>query len=326
MVPTFKKQIDALQKKENRVWRYLLGIGGYSTVDALRGEMGASLVKSRVMETTLQYIRDTMNSEFNNIREMMLDIINSETGRWFRRANLYRLELNIEWTDLYDMTKTELKRRVKDYDTNLWIESITGKPTLEYYAEGKTRIGYEFCYRNNANSMFLARARTNSLKLEEAVGRGNEYYNKTCKLCGQEEENLVHFLVDCPVLEGIRRYNLLDRDITDSRQRTIELLFRQKRHQDVGQMIKNLWNRRKVILRFKKEEQLRISNRDKDISICRSNPGPTRRNNPTLRNREAKDPPEGDGLDRFNRSDPGPVGYSHTHRRRGAQDSPTCKG
>merc|ERR1712239_82881 len=71
VVPTCKTTIEALQKKENKVWRYLLGIGGYSTVAALRGEIGASLVKSRVMETTLQYIRSTMNSEFNDIKEMI---------------------------------------------------------------------------------------------------------------------------------------------------------------------------------------------------------------------------------------------------------------
>ena len=65
VVPTCPTKIDALQRKENKVWRYLLGIGGYSTVDALRGEMGASMVKSRIMETTLQYVRSTMNSEFN---------------------------------------------------------------------------------------------------------------------------------------------------------------------------------------------------------------------------------------------------------------------
>ena len=44
-----------------------MDIGGYSTIDALRGEMEASLVKSRVMETMLLYVIDTMNSKFNNV-------------------------------------------------------------------------------------------------------------------------------------------------------------------------------------------------------------------------------------------------------------------
>ena len=45
VIPTSNTQIEKLQRIENRVWRYLLGIGGYSTVEALRGEMGASMVR-----------------------------------------------------------------------------------------------------------------------------------------------------------------------------------------------------------------------------------------------------------------------------------------
>merc|ERR1711874_356717 len=53
VVVTSKTAIEKLQRIENKVWRYLLGIGGYSMVEALRGEIGASMVKSRIMETML---------------------------------------------------------------------------------------------------------------------------------------------------------------------------------------------------------------------------------------------------------------------------------
>ena len=232
-----------------------MGIGGYSTVDALRGEMGASMVKSRIMETTLQYVRSTMNSEFNNIKEMMQDTIRIKKGRWYKNVNSYREELGITWKDLFEMSKEELKRRIKAYDTKIWEDNLARKSTLKYYVEGKARIGYEFCYRNNASSMFLARARTNSLKLEEAIGRGNLHYNTSCKLCGLGEEDIVHFTVECLALEGKRNYNLINRRIEDPRQRMIDVLFRQKNYQEVGNMVKNLWLRRKAILKYKKEEQ-----------------------------------------------------------------------
>ena len=294
VIPTSKTKIEALQRKENKVWRYLLGIGGYSTVDALRGELGASIVKSRVMETTLQYVRSVMNSKFENIKEMMQDTIRLKTGKWYKTVNSYIEELNIDWTDVYQMSKEELKRKIKNYDTKAWEDNLVNKSTLKFYREGKTKIGYESCYRNNANSMFQARARTNSLKLEEAIGRGNGYYNKNCKLCEQGEENLIHFIAECPALEGKRRYDLFNRDISNPRQRTIELLFKQKKYQEVGQMIKDLWNRRKTILKFKKEEQLRVSKRDNVISLSKS--------------------------------DPGPVGNSHTPRRRGRQGFSISRG
>ena len=122
--------------------------------------------------------------------------------------------------------------------------------------------------------MFYARARINSLKLEEAKGRGNIHYNRNCKLCGLGEEDLVHFTMECPALEGKRNYEIIDKNILDPRQRMIMLLFKQRKHQEVGKMIKNLWFRRKAILRYKKEEQKRMNNVNNIIGISRSDPGP----------------------------------------------------
>ena len=159
----------------------------------------------------------------------------------------------------------------------MWKLNLAKKSTLKYYAEGKTKIGYEHCYRNNANSTYLARARTNSLKLEEATGRGNPHYSKECKLCRQGEENIVHFIVECKALEGKRDYNLLNRHIEDPRQRMIELLFRQEDYQGVGKMIRTLWFRRKSIIKYKEEEEQNRKNRKyTPIGKCRSDPGPMR--------------------------------------------------
>ena len=72
---------------------------------------------------------------------------------------------------------------------------------------GKPRIEYENCYRNNNNSTYLAKARTNSLQLEEHMGIKQPKYNTNCKLCGLGEENLEHFVVECPELEGKRNKN-----------------------------------------------------------------------------------------------------------------------
>merc|ERR1711913_39822 len=87
------QRLERLQRLENRVWRYLLGIGGYSTVESLRGEMGASVVKSRVMETMLSYAIDTLTGKFQEVKRMMLHTISTERGRWFKAANTYREEL-----------------------------------------------------------------------------------------------------------------------------------------------------------------------------------------------------------------------------------------
>merc|ERR1712050_47334 len=94
VVPTCKTLAEKIQRKENKIWRHTMGIGGYSTVAGLRGEMGASLMKTRVMKTTLQYVREVINGKFEGIKEMMLDII--------------KMKLGIDWEDIYGLTKEDI--------------------------------------------------------------------------------------------------------------------------------------------------------------------------------------------------------------------------
>ena len=63
-----KKVIKKLQAIENGVFRYLIGVAGYGQVAALRGEVGASRVESRVMETVLMFTLDTLQGRFEQVK------------------------------------------------------------------------------------------------------------------------------------------------------------------------------------------------------------------------------------------------------------------
>ena len=92
--------------------------------------------------------------------------------------------------------RKSLKEKIREYDTQLWLEGMYQKPVLRWYMLGKQSIEYENCYRNNNHSAYLAKARTNSLQLEEHIGRRQPNYNTNCKLCGLGEENLELFVVE----------------------------------------------------------------------------------------------------------------------------------
>ena len=253
VVTSTKTNIEKLQRIENKVWRYLLGVGGYSTVEALRGEMGASMVKSRIMETMLGYILDTLASDFEDIIQMMEDTLDRERGRWYEAVDEYRGELGITWEQLRKLSRANLKQLVKDYDTAKWYEGMSGKVSLRFYIQEKAEVRYEFCYRNSIDSTFYAKARMNALKLEEQMGRGKENYDRSCKLCGQEDEDIVHFIVTCEKLEEARNTDLLDRGIENPEETMRKILFREERGQEVGKMIRKLWESRKKQLKEKRK-------------------------------------------------------------------------
>ena len=130
---------------------------------------------------------------------------------------------------MLEMDRRKLKMKIREWDNQKWLEEVLNKPTLKWYREGKTKIQYDLCYNNSANSDFLAKARTNTLHLEEYYARRNRNHDKTCKMCGLADEDLEHFLVICPVLE-IRR----DREImetwqsNDTKKQTVDILFNEK--------------------------------------------------------------------------------------------------
>ena len=100
------------------------------------------------------------------------------------------------------------------------------KTSLRIYNLEKGDKGYDFCYRNNSSSKFFARARINAFHLEEQKGWRQKNYNTTCKLCGEEREDLVHFIIKCKSLETKRNYNLIEKDIKYPEDRIRKLLYR----------------------------------------------------------------------------------------------------
>ena len=228
------------------------------------------------MDSTLQYVRDVLSGKFGKIKEMMEDIIRKRVGEWFKIVNSYLEELGITWDLLYILTKGEIKTITRNYDTQLWEKELRDRKILKYYKEGKGKLGYEFCYRNNINSMFFARVRLNSLSLEEARGRGKAFYDKICKLCGQEEEDLLHFMIKCPYLEKRRNFEIIDESVVEPKERMIKCLFKQNEHQKTGKMIKEMWGTRRNKMEYEKRNKKATRDVVDNNRITFSDPGPKR--------------------------------------------------
>ena len=114
----------------------------------------------------------------------------------------------------------------------------------------RKNTGYDQCYRNSKQSAFLAKARTNSLQLEDQLGKGIENYNKTCKMCKLEDENLEHFLIKCSAFQRIRDPIIININTNQTpEQQTAHILFKEKQYERTAKMIKNMWNYREDLLR-----------------------------------------------------------------------------
>ena len=127
---------------------------------------------------------------------------------------------------------------------------MSNRSTMKWYRESKMRIKYDECYNNSLPSKYLAKARTNTLQVEEYYARRNRNHDKTCRLCGLEDKDLQHFLVTCPMLENKRDREIMEswRNI-DKMKQTVDILFNEKLYNKTERIIKAMWLHRKDLLR-----------------------------------------------------------------------------
>ena len=80
------------------------------------------MVRSRVMDTMLLYMVDTLASEFTNIKNMTKDTLTKRKGKWYNNINEYRQELEITWERLEKIDRQSLKKLIRAYDTERWAK------------------------------------------------------------------------------------------------------------------------------------------------------------------------------------------------------------
>ena len=211
-----KTAIGKLQTNENNVWRNILGCPGYTPIAAMRGDIGASTMKIRIMKNKLKYTRYIMSKGNELLRGIFLNMYNQNRDSLIREIRGYMEELDIGSLDmLVNLNENSLLNLIRSYDSNKWLEDIRSKSTLNIYTLNKTAIKEEIMYDNSIESTLLFRCRSNTLKLNWR--NRFEGGDTRCKACDSgEEETLEHFLIGCEGLSNVRgRYRVEERSIAD---------------------------------------------------------------------------------------------------------------
>ena len=83
-----------------------------------------------------------------------------------------------------------------------------------------------------------------------------------CRLCGEEEEDLIHFIVKCKKLEKKRNSSVINYKILDPEERMKDLLYRNKEFRSTSRVVRDLWTLRRQLLKLKEN---RIQEGDQEI-------------------------------------------------------------
>lgn len=191
------KDIDKLQVIENNVYRKILRAASYTPTGTLRGEIGSSLMKTRLYKGKLLYYRGI----FNRNNELLKEIVKNENCKLSKEINMILQEIGIPTNEFLKYSINDIKRKCQEWDTNIWKIENGRKTSLEIYNRFKIEIKQEKYY-NEEKSLIIFKMKTNTLNLNERKRHRNE--STECNLCNNENENLNHFLLHCPALEETR--------------------------------------------------------------------------------------------------------------------------
>ena len=149
------------------------------------------------------------------------------------------------------MSGLELKRKIREWDTERWRNDKEGKTTLAVYNQFKKEICDEEIYINDHNSVLLYRCRSNTLKL----GWRNRFVGGDvgCRVCGSAEpETVEHFLLECDGLGEVRELSGVEATTVGDL-----LLFGgrgEERVDEYRRYIGRLWSRRAAVLKQREEQ------------------------------------------------------------------------
>ena len=145
--------IMQLEKVQNIIGRWGLGAPRSTAVEAIRGDMGWSTFKERIIKGKLGFRKkiEGMSEERWAKRIMEENWIRStwrkETDRWKRRENLEQ-----DWNN---MRFKEIKKRIEENGLNRWKAGLREKVTMKWYARKEKPEGINWHIGDWGSKLFF---------------------------------------------------------------------------------------------------------------------------------------------------------------------------
>ena len=250
-----KKEINELQRIENEVYRKILDAKSYTPISTLRGDVGSSRMRTRFIESKLVLIKGILTGKNTLTREILHKTREEKGNKWNKQLEEYLKEIKMNYMEINTMTKAKIKTRMKQWDTEEWKTDLESKSSAKIYRTFKTEIKEEKSYDNRFSSALLFRARSNTLELNTR----NRYKNldTKCDLCDNENEDLIHFLIDCKNLEHLRDERIMVKCLDENKEQMVgKILFEYEEIEQTKNMVEKMWNFRKGKQKEKENSQV----------------------------------------------------------------------
>ena len=264
-VMSFKaKEIAQLQVAENIAYRRIMEAGEKTPNSALRGEIGSSLMITRIMESKLLLTKNILEGSNNLTKKILEESRIERQNKYNKTLSEYLRKFDIQFEELETMSKGRIKGIAKEWDSNKWKKELGEKSSLRTYRTYKLEIKEEKFYDNRESSKYFFQARTNTLPLNTT--RRHTGGDTKCELCDNENEDLIHFLIDCKGLEHKRNKYIMQKNLNEDKEMMIgSILFGKNDKEKIKAMIEVMWKYRLGKKLQKEKYQGELENKGNNI-------------------------------------------------------------
>ena len=110
-------EIQKLQTLENRVYRKIHGAPKYAPNCTLRGEIGSSRMKERIINGRVQYLKRALDGANQLLKRIMEEQIRYRNTGWIKTTLKHMNEVSIHLQQLSIENKEQVKEKIKNWDT-----------------------------------------------------------------------------------------------------------------------------------------------------------------------------------------------------------------
>ena len=112
------------------VYRCILG-SYYNPNVTLRGEIGAYLMRKRVITGRINYVKSIQRNRHELLESILWIIQTEQETKWIKTTRKYMKDVNISFDDIHPKSKEYLKQFMIKWDLNSWKAELEIKTTLQ---------------------------------------------------------------------------------------------------------------------------------------------------------------------------------------------------
>ena len=124
----------------------------HTPISALRGEIGSSLMITRIMESKLLLTKNILEGSNNLTKKILEESRIERKNKYNTTLSQYLRKLNIRFEELKTISKVNIKGIAKKWDSNKWKADLKEKSSLKTYRTYKLEIKEEKFYDNRDSS------------------------------------------------------------------------------------------------------------------------------------------------------------------------------